>query len=319
MARSLIPESEENKGYARFTRMAVFVGLDCGGSSSRVLAIDEHGKALFRGQSGPANLLSTPEAVLRHNLASSARGCPNPDAVCGCFAGLINTAEREKAVLELQSLFPAARSYRAEPDYAAALSACGPETDVCVIAGTGSIVCSWSEGEVVKSGGRGPILGDAGSAAEIGREMLSLFLDDPSCVSSVFSAAVREAFKTTDPNGVVGALYASPSPAKLLASLGKSVACEADEGTESAAQIIREEMQLLAHMVHLHLGRFGTSVGLVRIGLSGGLWKSGPVYGREFETNLALQNPDMNFELFILRKPPVEGAAMLAKESALVN
>jgi N-acetylglucosamine kinase-like BadF-type ATPase len=299
--------------------MAVFVGLDCGGSSSRVLAIDEHGKALFRGQSGPANLLSTPEAVLQRNLATAARGCPKPDAVCGCFAGLINSDERDRALKELQGLFPKATSYRAEPDYTAALAACGPKTDACVIAGTGSIICSWSDGKVVKSGGRGPILGDPGSAAEIGREMLSNFLDDPSSVSSVFKGAVLEAFKTVEDRGIVAALYASPSPAKLLASLGKSVAAEAEEGTEQAVQIIREEMHALARLVHLHLERFGTSIGLVRIGLSGGLWKSGAAYGQEFETNLTQQNPDMNFELFVLRKPPVEGAALLAKEAALVN
>ena len=299
--------------------MAVFVGLDCGGSSSRVLAIDEHGKALFRGQSGPANLLSTPAAVLQRNLALAARGCPNPDAVCGCFAGLINATEQDKALKELRRLFPKATSYRAEPDYTAALAACGPKTDACVIAGTGSIICSWSEGKVVKSGGRGPILGDPGSAAEIGREMLSVFLNDPALVSSVFKNAVQATFKTTVDREVVATLYTSPSPAKMLASLGKSVAAEAEEGTERASQIIRDEMHALARLVHLHLERFGTFVGLVRIGLSGGLWKSGAAYGQEFEANLTQQNPDMNFELFVLRKPPVEGAALLAKEAALVN
>jgi N-acetylglucosamine kinase-like BadF-type ATPase len=299
--------------------MAVFVGLDCGGSSSRVLAIDEHGKALFRGQSGPANLLSTPEPVLTRSLEMAARGCPDPDSVCGCFAGLVDPSIGERAVKLLRSAFPSAKSYRAEPDYTAALAACGAETDACVIAGTGSIVCSWSNGKVVKTGGRGPLLGDPGSAAEIGREMLSYFLDDPSSVSKVFLKAVQETFKTTDDRAVIAELYASPSPAKLLAGLGKSVAAEAEEGSAQAREIIEQEMRALAQLVTRHLEAHGTSVGIVRIGLSGGLWKSGSAYGQEFERKLAQLNPEMNFELFVLRKPPVEGAALLAKEALLVN
>jgi len=256
-----------------FTRMAVFVGLDCGGSSSRVLAIDEHGKALFRGQSGPANLLSTPEAVLQRNLASAARGCPKPDAVCGCFAGLINSEERDKAIRELQSVFLRpdrfAQSRTTRLPWRPAAKA-----DACVIAGTGSIVCSWSEGKVVKSGGRGPILGDPGSAAEIGREMLSLFLTTILCFEHFPDCRTRH-LQDDGSQGRRAALYASSSPAKMLASLGKSVAAEAEEGTELAVKIIHDEMYALARLVHLHLEQYGTSVGNCPDRTSGGVWKSG--------------------------------------------
>lgn len=51
--------------------MGIYVGLDCGGSSSRVLAMDEAGTQLFVGSSGAANILSTPEFRLRRNLENA--------------------------------------------------------------------------------------------------------------------------------------------------------------------------------------------------------------------------------------------------------
>src|SRR5436309_909319 len=109
--------------------MSVFVGLDCGGSSSRVLAIDDSGKAVFRGHGGPANLLSTPKASVLCNLKAATAGCPRPESVCGCFAGLVDEELRQRALDDLRRLFPRAKLFRAEPDYVAALAACGPGTD----------------------------------------------------------------------------------------------------------------------------------------------------------------------------------------------
>src|SRR5687768_11645928 len=137
--------------------MSVFVGLDCGGSSSRVLAVDFDGNIVFQGQSGAANLASTPENRLRRNLSHATDGCPHADYVCGCFAGLVSDDLRRRGEDHLKSLFPRAE-VRAEPDYTAALYASPPGTDVCVIAGTGSLVCSRGADGILKSGGMGYIL-----------------------------------------------------------------------------------------------------------------------------------------------------------------
>src|SRR5690349_21416190 len=124
----------------------VFVGLDCGGSSTRVLAINEKGAPIFRGQSGPANLLSTPRAAIRQSLRTATYKCPTPTTVCACFAGLVDDSVRKQATSFLKEVFPDVKKIRAEADYVAALAACGPASDACVIAGTGSIVCSWRDG-----------------------------------------------------------------------------------------------------------------------------------------------------------------------------
>ncbi|HEY0867548.1 MAG TPA: BadF/BadG/BcrA/BcrD ATPase family protein, partial [Fimbriimonas sp.] len=202
--------------------MSVFVGLDCGGSSSRVVAMDERGKILFQGQSGAANLVSTPENRLRRNLASATRGCPAASHVCGCFAGLINRETWERGIDRLREIFPAAQ-VRAEPDYTAALYASPPDTDVCVIAGTGSLVCSKSESGIVKSGGRGYILGDQGSGFHYGRDALVHFLNHPGSASRALSDEIERLFGSPDEGTIVAAVYRTAPPSTLLAKLVRAL------------------------------------------------------------------------------------------------
>jgi N-acetylglucosamine kinase-like BadF-type ATPase len=299
--------------------MSVFVGLDCGGSSTRVLAIDESGKPIFRAQAGPANLLSTPESQLRTNLRAATRGCPKAVSVLGCFAGLVDEAVKIQAIGYLKQLFPTAKKIDAQADYVAALAACGKDADACVIAGTGSIVCSWSDGKVLKSGGRGPILGDVGSAANIGKALLNAYLEDALKASTTLKKAVTEIFGSLDEREIIRRLYGETSPAALLAKLGKTAANESRGGSERARSIIVNEMTGLCHIVARHLQETQFSDRTIRIGLAGGLWKSSPLYRVEFESCLNQEIPEMKIELFVLKRAPVEGAAFLAREAALGN
>ena len=209
--------------------MAVYVGLDCGGSSTRVVAVDELGSVLYQGQGGSANLASTPEKLLANNLRKATVDCPQPTGVCGCFAGLLTKDDRERGELHLRHLFPYA-AVRAEPDYAAALFANEPFPDLCVICGTGSLICSRAEGNVVKSGGGGYILGDIGSAYQFGRDALRHFLYSPQEPSSRLVKAVEEFFTSTEANQVIAKVYRTPSPAALIAKfarpLGKTPSME---------------------------------------------------------------------------------------------
>jgi len=293
----------------------VFVGLDCGGSSTRVLAVDEKGTAVFRGQSGPANLLSTPKSAILQSLRAATNNCPPPASVCGCFAGLVSDASRKQAQSYLKSVFPGAKKIRTEPDFVAALAACGPTTDVCVIAGTGSIVCSWQDSVAVKSGGRGPLLGDPGSAAQIGRRFLSAYLDDPSAASAKMKRYLNEIFESSEEREVIVNLYGSPSPPAALAKLGKAVAAESLAGSVAAGEIVRTEMAALSRLLQKHVRSFGGARTSYRVGLAGGLWKCSPIYKEAFHRALETETPEMTFDLFILRRPPVEGAVSLAKEA----
>ena len=289
------------------------MGLVCGGSSSRVLAVDENGKVLFQGQSGAANLVSTPEGRLRKNLTNATRGCPVPDFVCGCFAGLINDSVRERGIGILQDTFPDSEQFRAEPDYTAALFA-SEEADVCVIAGTGSLICSREDGKIVKSGGRGYILGDEGSGFSFGRDLILTFLKDPQALSDSARRSIEEVFGSLEETTIITGIYKAPSPATILARLVKALGHDATEGRPYAVESVRHHTGELAKIFIEHVQSHHTTSKALSVSLSGGVWKSASLFRDTFRQKLETELPTIEFDIRRLTKPPLYGAVELAKE-----
>lgn len=296
--------------------MPVFVGLDCGGTSCRVLAISEAREVLFRGQSGPANLLTTPDDVLASSLAKALEGCPEAGVVCGCFAGLLTTDEREKGRVLLSGFFPQAR-LRLEADYAAAFAACPSGTDICVIAGTGSLVCSRNYGTFDKSGGGGYLIGDPGSGFRFGRAALWEFLNSSEEPSKTLLAAIEHRFGTIEPNEVVKQLYLGRSPAAKIAYFAEVFAEDLREKRAYAVATVAREFLDLARIVADHARRFLPGPHSLQICLAGSIWKQSTQMAEMFENVLATAMEDRGFELSKLRRTPVEGAVELAREVML--
>lgn len=293
--------------------MSVFVGLDCGGSSSRVLAVDDAGSVLFQGQSGAANLVSTPENRLRKNLTHATDGCPDASFVCGCFAGLISDEVRQRGLDHLRNLFPGA-IVRAEPDYTAALYASPPETDICVISGTGSLVCSRLGGKIVKSGGRGFILGDAGSAYQFGRDALMYFLDNREEASPALRNQINDLFGTDEESAIVPTIYKAQTPATIVSKLAKALGSDAKVAQPYALESIDRNMSALAAIVARHAAKHLPDRRVLHISLAGGLWKAAPL----FKERLAHYTQEMltRQEIVVSRitRPPLQGAVELARE-----
>jgi N-acetylglucosamine kinase-like BadF-type ATPase len=298
--------------------MAVFVGLDCGGSSSRVLAVDSDGEIVFQGQSGAANLASTPENRLRKNLAHATDGCPHADYVCGCFAGLVNEDLRKRGIEFLRQLFPGAE-VRAEPDFTAALYAAPEGTDICVIAGTGSLVCSRSQDGIVKSGGRGYILGDYGSGYHYGRDALLHYLDHPDEASDQLKQIVRETFDSSEEGVIVASVYRTNTPATMLGRLSKALASDAKAGKKYALDSVRRNSHKLAQVVQGHIDKHMPSKDQIGISVAGGVWKAAPIFRERFEASLEELMPSRSIVVHRVTRPPLYGAVELAKEMSIGN
>lgn len=293
---------------------AIFLGLDCGGSSSRAVALDAEGTLLHQGQSGSSNLASTPMFRLRQNLIHATRGCPDPTFVCGCFAGLLTPEDRERAISLLRELFPGAQ-INAEPDYSAAFFASEEGTDICAIAGTGSLVCSWDGKKIVKSGGRGYLLGDEGSAFQYGRDALLSYLANPMASSAPLKKCIVDLFEAEDEPTIVSRLYRSPSPQAALAKLAKPLAADARAGKDYATTSVEKNAASLAHVIVRHAQAHLSWKKEIRVSLSGGLWKTSALYIEGIEKQLA--KADITFKLERIKTPPVFGAVRLAQEMAI--
>lgn len=294
--------------------MRTFVGLDCGGSTSRVLAIDERGDVKFRGQGGSANLLTTPEATIERNLRRASQGCPDADAVCGAFAGLLGAEQRERACRLLGSLFPGAK-IRAEADYAAAHAAAPAGTDVTVIAGTGSLVCGFdANGRLVKTGIGGYLLGDEGSGFRFGRAALVYCLRESQDASPALLSAVQKLFGTDDTAAIVAAVHRADSPQALLARLLPAFSADLACGAEYAEAILEGEEGELAATVAHHVEAHRPGGSQLLVALSGGVWRAGDRFEAAFHKALTTRLGDRLLTVKRIMEPPVQGAVRLAKE-----
>ena len=207
---------------------------------------------------------------------------------------------------------------RVEPDFAAAFYACDPLADVCVIAGTGSSICSLRAGELVRSGGGGYLLGDEGSAFQLGRDALRHFLDDDTRPSERLRNAVLGVFRTDSKAEVIASLYRSATPPAKLAKLAKVLSEEAAAGEHYALKSVSENMSALAERTAAHIKREVLTDAAVRVTLAGGVWR---IRGMQvaFEEALTLAMPTKPLSVEALRRAPVGGAVVLAREMLIGN
>ncbi|RGP37617.1 BadF/BadG/BcrA/BcrD ATPase family protein [Pseudotabrizicola alkalilacus] len=164
--------------------MALFLGIDGGGTGCRAAVTDQAGRVLGRGHGGPANIASDPETARSNILAATneamfaalgpaeaLREIPHLMAGLG-LAG----ANAAGAAGRLRLALPFARA-RIETDAVAAAKGALVAADGIVAAmGTGSVYAVQQRGVIRCYGGWGLVLGDEGSGAWLGRAALSLAL-----------------------------------------------------------------------------------------------------------------------------------------------
>lgn len=254
-------------------RDGVILGIDAGGSCIRAQAV-HRGLVLYEGAGGPGNPLSTEAKTLLANYKTALTGCPEPTYIAACVSGAGCHEQRLQIAELLGNFFPQARVL-VFPDYVAAYVAAPAGTDVTVIAGTGSLVCSQlDDGTFANSGGRGWILGDHGSAARLGRAALEWFCDDPAAVGKDFTDAVIDLFGSSDWRHIQRALGSAPSRSAYLARAAPLLTSAADYGADWAITRLRDEMSGLATTTCHHIERYLRREDVIKVALAGGVWAS---------------------------------------------
>ena len=125
--------------------------------------------------------------------------------------------QRQRLERLLSDLFPETAVVRVYTDIAgAARACCQREAGITGILGTGSNACRYDGRDVVgTAGGLGFILGDEGSGAAIGRELLIAFLNRE--LPGHSAQALQERFQLTRDN-ILQSVYKLPFPNRYLAS-----------------------------------------------------------------------------------------------------
>jgi glucosamine kinase len=288
--------------------MSVYVGIDAGGSSTRARAVRGH-EVIHEARGGPGNPRTTAPTALRQSFSDALAGCPQAERVVACVAGAGSLAAREAVEQLLGDLMPRT-TVTVVPDYQGAFHSLPPQADLCVIAGTGSVVCSPTADGWAVNGGRGWILGDHGGASRLGQIALSWFANAPEDAPPELCLAIEASFGDSDWRHLLARVYEAPAPNVVLATAAPILTRLATAGSNEAAALLRGEMALLADTVARHARRNLSGVRDVSVGLVGGVWSSAAAVDA-FASQLNAREPEFGLAN---RTPtdPLNGALMIA-------
>ena len=315
--------------------MALFLGIDGGGSRTQACLGDERGRILAKATAGPSNpvkvgieaakieLLRAAREVLRRvstqtasdkpPLAGRAQGRrrqgPLLVAVCAGVAGVDRAVVSRPLLAWLRKAIPA-RHHLLTTDMAIALhAALGAAAGMIVESGTGSFAYARnSRGETLRVGGWGAAFDDPGSGYDLGRKAIMAALRDfdGRGEHTVLTSRICRALKLSDITQIV--------PRKLdpqqVAGLFPLVLEAARQGDRVARRLCSQAAFDLAQMavaVGRRLGRRAT----VPVVCAGGVFRCGPTLRRTFARLVRQGMPGARVRL--LQHEPVEGAVAMAR------
>ena len=258
------------------------VGIDGGGTATRVLILDERGGALGRAEGGPAltdrpgapiDIETVADTVAR---AAAAAGIELPAAaLCAGFAGVGRELERGAVEAALAGRL-AARARVITDAEAAFFDAFADGPGLLLIAGTGSIALGRGEdGREARTGGWGTLLGDEGSGYDIGLSALraaARATDGRGRPTDLLARLLAE-LGLARPEELIR--WASGARKTAVAALAPSVCELAAQGDEVAAEIVAAVVASLAAHVDALLARLGPWSAPPGLALAGGLLAPG--------------------------------------------
>src|SRR5260370_20115073 len=241
--------------------MRYVLGFDGGGTKTDCVLMDETGAILARSRSGPSNPSRVPldlayAALLEaadKALAAAGKSATDVASVSGAIAGAGLATALPEFHRRLQLKFPKASIFLST-DLSMALAATKESPSLVVIAGTGSAVIGRdASGTLASEGGLGPVLGDPGSAYDVGRKAMILCLSQhrPG-QNSYLGNEILDAFKC---NWIELQAEIRANPVGVLPRLFPIVAQAAHEGDESARVLLRSAAEDLAGFVERVLER----------------------------------------------------------------
>jgi glucosamine kinase len=275
---------------------AIVIGLDGGGSKTRVIVADESGGTVSAVEGpgcavrpgGVDRSADTIAALVRDALESAGMPHVVPRVLCAGVAGVGRDADRQ-ALWQALTARELADEVVVHADASVALDdAFGEDAGILLVAGTGSIAYGRSPaGAFGRCGGWGPVFGDEGSGAWIGRRALSVVTasSDGREPETALVGAVLTATQTDEVRDLVE--WAAAATPAAFATLAPAVIATAQAGDLRANAILTlaaEELTL--HVRALARQLFVDERAAVQVALAGGLLSPRSALRRRVEQRL---------------------------------
>jgi len=299
--------------------MGYSLGFDGGGTKTDCVLLDANGNVIGEGRGGPANPLRSGYEVAFSSLREAAAGAIAAGKIrlgeiTGVCAGLAGAGRRSvvrRMIVFLSEEFPAALTQVAT-DYEVALeSAVGSAPGVVLIAGTGSVAYGRNAaGETARAGGYGPLLGDEGSAFEIGRRAVAAVARsrDMDAPVTVMAEMISAALDCPDWDDLM--LRIMKNPDDVFPKLFPVVAAAANSEDSAAKEIMFASAIGLGNLAMIVIRRLGMK------GQQFPLVKCGGVFGRchmlDSLLDSVLASGALRAKILRLEISPAVGAARMA-------
>jgi glucosamine kinase len=279
----------------------LIVGVDGGGTRTRVLLADLDGRPLARVE-GAATALRPGEernsadiiaALVHEALATIDRPDTRPST---CVVGVAGGGQERAA----QALWQALASMRLADDVnvvsdaeIALDDAFGDSAGVLLVSGTGSVAFARApDGRLERCGGWGPMLGDEGSGAWIGRRAMSVITashdgrePETALVGAMLTALEVESLDALIP----WATDATPADFAALAPVVVQVAAQGDLRANALLSLGVEELVL--HVRTLARRCFNDERAAVPVACAGGMLGKGSLMRKRVEQRLKTAVP----------------------------
>jgi N-acetylmuramic acid 6-phosphate etherase len=295
-----------------------YLGVEGGGSRTVAVTIESDGRPIHRWEGGPANLKLISDRGLLLLLRRIASWAPHPAALAIGLAGVRTDRDRQRLKGLANKVWPSVPCLTTndlDSGWAAASAEANPDQPrVLVISGTGS--CCYarnSRNEIVRVGGWGHLLGDEGSAYEVGLTALRQVVSEHDRTRQwpQLGARILRALVLNEPTDLIEWVHQAGK--NEIARLSIEVIQAAASHDRMARQILRETAAHLAtsavHCAH----RLVPNRALVRFVFSGGMTQHPGFYGRCLRRAIMQQWPKAQFAKLL--QEGAWGAAWLARQT----
>jgi N-acetylglucosamine kinase-like BadF-type ATPase len=312
------------RGYAREVRVAYALGMrfvmgfDGGGTKTECAVMDETGRMRALGRSGPSNpmrvgfggaLAAVCEAS-RLAMQETKLTLGDVGAVCAGLAGTAQPESERKMQKLLAEEFPG-KLVKVCTDLDLTLEATGDGPAIVLVAGTGSAaVGRQKNGAIVRMGGHGPLLGDEGSAYDVGRRaaIAALREADLGRADSALGKKMLRELRVGGWEEVHLRVYTVPD--EVFPRLFPVIAAAADDGDSEARTFLEHAARELAGLVGDLVERLELKEQKFLLVKSGGMVGRSEYFDRLLDQRLKAAAPHAEFgELAV---SAAEAAARLA-------
>lgn len=305
------------------TPFPLYLGIECGGTRTRVCLAEASGRAFRERTLGPANLKLLTDAQLVSHLRSIKSGLPDPLAMAIGMAGARTASDWARVRKAAARVWPGIPCH-ATHDLEIALLTGGSTGDgaspatsgsVLVLSGTGS--CCYgraADGTTAKMGGWGHLLGDKGSGFDIAMRALKavVYYYDRDGEWSDLGPSLLRALALNEPNDLIE--WVRDAGKAEIAALAPVVFAAASRRDSIASDILTGAASTLAKDAVSCARRLAGHGSRVRFILAGGVLLG----QRKFAQRVAalIRQSWKNAQVHPSRREAVWGAIELARRLA---